>query len=103
MMRRWKQQLGGLLIALVGGGGTAWMWNTALKEGYFYPKASMLLPAFCVLGLGLMLFPGYKEERTARGEDITGLTGVRLITPRWWVILTLALAAGVVNYAMLSR
>ncbi len=101
-MRRWKQQLGGLLIALVGGGGTAWMWNTAVREGYFYPKASMLLPAFCVLGLGLMLFPGYKEERTARGEDITGLTGMRLITPRWWVILTLALAAGVTNYAIMS-
>lgn len=100
-MRRWKQQLGGLLIALVSGGGTAWMWYTALTEGYFYRKASMLLPAFCVLGLGLILFPGYKEERTARGENITGLTGVRLITPRWWVILTLALAAGVGNYAMM--
>jgi len=31
-MSRWKQQLGGLFIALIGAGFTAWTWRTALNE-----------------------------------------------------------------------
>ncbi len=83
MMPRWKQQLGGVLIALLGGGFTAWSWYTALNEGYFYRKASMLFPAFFILGVGSIIFPGYKEERIARGEDISEMKGWELITPRW--------------------
>ncbi len=83
MIPRWKQQLGGVLIALLGGGFTAWSWYTALNEGYFYRKASMLFPAFFILGVGLIIFPGYKEERIARGEDISEMKGWELITPRW--------------------
>ena len=101
-MPHWKQQVGGLLMALLGAGFTAWSWYTALNGGYFYPKASMLFPAFFVLGLGIIVFPGYKEERMARGEDISRLQGWRLITPRWWGILITALAAGGVNYLLLS-
>lgn len=98
---RWKQSLGGALIAIVGAGGTAWIWYIAQTEGYFYFKASTLMPAFMVLGLGLVIFPGYKEERIARGEDISGLSGIQLLTPRWWAILLLCLVAGIGNYALL--
>ena len=73
MIRRRRQQLGGLLIALLGAGLTTWTWCTPPNEGYFYRKASMLFPAFFVLGLALVLFPGYKEERLSRGEDLSGL------------------------------
>lgn len=99
---RWKQRLGGVLIAGIGGGGTAWVWHTALSEGYFYFKAGVLMPAFLVLGLGLVAVPGYKEERIGRGEDISGLSGVELLTPRWWAILAGALAAGVGNFLLLK-
>jgi drug/metabolite transporter (DMT)-like permease len=99
---RWKQQVGGLFIALLGAGFTGWSWYTAFYRGYFYPKTSMLFLAFCILGLGMIIFPGYKEERVARGEDISRLQGWKLITPRWWAILTLALAAGGANYVLLS-
>lgn len=102
MVPRWKQQLGGLLMALLGAGFTGWTWYTALYRGYFYPKASMLFPAVFVLGLGIIAFPGYKEERIARGEDISRLQGWRLITPRWWAILIVALLAGAANYFLLS-
>jgi len=101
-MPRWKQQLGGLFIALIGAGFTAWNWRTALNEGYYYLKASMIFPAFCVVGLGLILFPGYKEERIARGEDISGMNGRELITARWWAILVVALVMGFGNYFLLS-
>jgi len=102
MVSRWKQQLGGLLIALLGAGFTGWSWYTAVYKGYFYRKASMLFPAIMVLGLGIIIFPGYKEERTARGEDISRIQGWKLITPRWWAIIVIALVAGGVNYVLLS-
>ena len=101
MMPRRKQQSGGVLIALTGAGFTIWSWYTALYKGYFYNKAAMIFPAFCILGLGLILFPGYREERVLRGEDISLLKGMALLTMRWRVILFIALAAGGVNYLML--
>lgn len=98
----WKQRLGGMFIALVGGGFTAWGWYTALNEGHYYRNASIIFPAFFILGLGMILFPGYKEERIARGEDISTLSGMQLLTPRWWVILVVALVTGLGNCALLS-
>ena len=100
-MSRRKQALGGIIMALAGAGFTGWMWYTALYHGYFYIKSSFLFPAFFVIGMGLILFPGYKEERIARGEDISRLQGVKLITPRWWAILAVALIAGGLNYLLL--
>jgi hypothetical protein len=94
--------LGGFLFAVLGAGFTAWTLCTAPNEGYFYRKASMLFPAFFVVGVALVLFPGYKEERITRGEDISGMRGYQLITPRWWVILAVAFGAGVGNYILLS-
>jgi len=99
---RWKQQLGGVFIALIGIGFTLWEWQTALNAGYYYFKASIIFPSFTVIGLGLILFPGYKEERLARGEDISSLSGSQLITPRWWGILMAALLFGGANYLGLS-
>ena len=99
---RWKQRIGGIIIALIGGGGTWWIWHLARSEGYFYPKASVSMPAFCILGLAMMAIPGYKEERLQRGEDISQLSGTQLLTPRWWVVLVVALVAGVVNLLLLK-
>jgi hypothetical protein len=103
MGSRRKQQLGGLLIALLGAGFTGWTWYTALYQGYFYRKASMVFPAFFVLGLGMILFPGYKEERIGRGEDTSHMKGRKLITPRWWAILIIAFVAAGMNYLLLSH
>lgn len=99
---RWKQRLGGALIAAIGGGGTLWVWHVAQTEERIYLKASMALPAFLVLGLALIVIPGYKEERIARGEDISQLSGTGLLTPRWWAVLALALAAGIGNLLLLQ-
>jgi hypothetical protein len=67
------QRLAGLMIALVSAGFIAYTWHTALSEGEFSVKGSLSFPAILVLGLGLFLFPNYKDERLARGEDISGL------------------------------
>ena len=70
-------------------------------SGEVYLKASVLLPAFLVLGLVLVAVPGYKEERLARGEDLSGLSGVQLLTLRRWAVLVIALAVGVSNLLLL--
>ena len=98
---RWKQRLGGVLIAAIGGGGTLWVWHVARTEGYMYLKASLILPAFVVLGLAMIAIPGYKEEQLARGEDISHLSRAQLLTPRWWCVLVVALAAGLGNLLLL--
>jgi hypothetical protein len=99
---RGRQRLGGALIALLSGGFGAWTWYTALARGYYYPKAAMIFPAFLVIGLALLAIPGYREERIARGEDVSRLQGMQLITPRWWAVLALALAAGFGDWALLA-
>jgi hypothetical protein len=99
---RRTQRLGGAFMALLGAAFTAWTWYTAVAKGYFYLKAAAIFPAFLVIGAALIAFPGYREERLARGEDISRLEGMKLLTPRWRAILAIALAAGFGNYALLK-
>lgn len=94
---RGTQRLGGAFIALLSGAFVAWGWYTALTRGYFYRNAALVFPAFFVIGVALILIPGYREERLARGEDVSRLEGMRLITPRWWAVLGLAFAASFAN------
>jgi hypothetical protein len=75
MVPRWKQQVGGLLMALQGAGSTGWISHAASHQGYFYPQASMCFLAVFALRLGIVAFPGRKEERIARGENISRLQG----------------------------
>ena len=62
----------------------------------------MLFPACIVFGLGIIIFPGYREERIARGEDVTRLSGMKLVTLRWWIILIIAMMTGGLNWFLLS-
>ncbi|OFY65013.1 MAG: hypothetical protein A2V64_06235 [Bacteroidetes bacterium RBG_13_43_22] len=100
----WIQRLGGLFFMLLGGGFWVWGWYTAIYKGYYYLKTSMLFPAVFILGLGLLMFPGYKkeEERIAGSEDISVLSRIKLLPPRWRVILVVALIAGFGNYLIMS-
>ena len=102
MVARRGQLLAGLIIALLSAGLIGWNWYTALTRRFFYVKASVAFPALLVLGIGMMLFPSYRQERIARGEDLSRLQGWRLITVRWWVVILAALALGAADYVLLS-
>ena len=95
------QRMGGAFMALVGGGFTLWIWHTALSLGHFSAKGALVMPAFFVLGAALVVFPGYRQERLARGEDISRLSGWHLITTRWRTILAIALLSGIANFVLL--
>ena len=102
MGARQKERFGGLLIATIGAMLTIWNWHVAIYEGHFYVKAAIVGPTFTIIGLALVLFPGYKTERIDRGEDISQLTGIQLLTPRWWGILAISLGSGFINLAVLK-
>jgi hypothetical protein len=76
------ERLGGLFIAVAGGCATYYSWQAARHEEYFV-AAGAAGPAFVLIGLALVAFPGYKSERLARGESLEGLAGWALLTPRW--------------------
>jgi DNA-binding transcriptional LysR family regulator len=82
----------------------AWLaWSQATTDRAFSLKAALIGPAFVALGLGVALLPGYREERLARGEDISRLQGWRLITPRWWAVVAVGFALGAAWAWFLAR
>jgi len=97
MISRTLEKFCGLFIAIIGMTFTFWNWYLALHKGYFYLKLSFLGPCFFVFGVALILFPSYSQERIDRGEDITKLQGLALLTPRWWAVLVVGSVIGIGN------
>lgn len=102
MISRQKERFGGAFIATIGAVLTFVSWHSAIYEGSFSIKAGFGGPAFAILGIALLLFPGYQSERIARGEDISQLSGAQLLTPRWWGVLAVSLGSGLINLAVLK-
>ncbi len=101
-VKRSHQQIVGLVMALVCLILTVLVWRTALAEGYFHSSAAVIFPTFCVLGLGIMVFPDSKTERVSRGEDISQMEGRELITARWWMVIIVSLTFGFGNFLLLK-
>ena len=84
----------------IGAGFTIYRWYAAAHGSVEHTgRADAIFPAFAVLGAALVAIPGYRDERVARGEDISTLRGTALITPRWWSVLVVALAVAAINFA----
>lgn len=103
MTLKLKRLIGGpIMIAL--GLGLIWLTeDMAVQAGRVPVRGGAFGPAVVVLGLAMLVMPGYREERIARGEDISGLTGAKLITARWWAVLVVALAAGLGYLAFVAH
>ena len=103
MTNRFKQQLGGAVLALLGGEFTVWTWYHGPDEDPHFHKACVLFPAVFVVGIALILFPDYEAERRGSGQDTSSLRGWRLLTPRWWVVIVVGLALGFANDFYLAK
>jgi membrane-bound inhibitor of C-type lysozyme len=102
MVSRQKEQIGELVIAL-GGVLLTWLtWTSAFNEGSYLVKAAGFGPSAIVFGLALIIFPSYRRERVQKGEKVTPGYSFQIITPRWWAILVIALAAGLINLYVLN-
>lgn len=92
MTDRNKERIGGLTIFLLSFTLYAFNWYRILNNSYYYPKTLGIGAALSVIGLALVVFPSYRRERIERGENIEELSGLRLLTTRWRVVLAVALA-----------
>jgi hypothetical protein len=93
---RMRERIGGVLLFTLGAAMTILGWVDRVPV-----RAAVEFPPFAVFGIALLLIPGYRTERRARGEDVEALSGTALITPRWWIVLALALGAGGINAGLL--
>ena len=98
MNLRIKDIIGGILILLIAGALYFVNWYLIVNESRYYPKAMFIGATMMIVGLGLIIFGGYRTERINRGEDISSLSGLSLFTPRWWVIFVIAIAFGAANW-----
>ena len=98
MNDRTKEIIGGIFIFIVSSGLYFYDWHLIFTEQYYYPKALIFGGAMMIVGLALIIIPGYRTERKIRGENIDNLSGMQLLTPKWWAILVAALAFGLANW-----
>lgn len=96
------RRVAGVAMAAASGWMISQAWHQAGREGEFSLTAALLGPAFAVIGFGLVLFKGYRQERLERGEDISRLHGLTLLTPRWKGVLAVAIGAMLINFLLLK-
>jgi hypothetical protein len=96
------QRVAGLFFLALGGGITAWLWYTALNEGYYYVKAAALFPAFAVLGLFMMLFP-LDFDRLYAEHGVDKPDKLAHYPLSWKLGLVVAILAGLANWWAISR
>jgi hypothetical protein len=77
-------------------------WWLGTRERMMAPGIPFLASGMVIMGLGVAAFGNYKEERRRRGESLEGRSELQLLTPRWWALVVLWLASGVV-YAVVWR
>ena len=96
------QRLVGVLMLAVAAGFTAWVWYTALTEGYYYPKVATIFPIFGVVGLGMALFP-IDEDKLRAELGVEQIRSFRQLPLAWKVLLFVALVAGFGNWYALAQ
>ena len=100
MIPRAKERLGGAVLLALGVALTRYGWHVVATQGWFNVAGTWMGPACAAMGAALLAFPGYRSERAARGEDVDALQGLALLTPRWRVVLAVALALGALNHVL---
>jgi predicted histidine transporter YuiF (NhaC family) len=98
MNDRTNEIIGGIFIFTVSAGLYFYNWYLIENHDYYYPKAAFFGGLMMIVGLALILIPNYRAERKNRGENIDNLSGMQLLTPKWWAILAAALAFGIANW-----
>lgn len=98
MNDRTKEIIGGMFIFTVSAGLYFYNWYLIENHDYYYPKAAFFGGSMMIVGLALIFIPGYRTERKNRGENIDNLSGMQLLTTKWWAILVAALVFGIANW-----
>ena len=94
------QRILGLLLFIVGIAFTAWIWSRGINQNYIYINASMLFPAFMIMGLGLILFP-FDPEALREKWGVDRIESIGQVPGVWWVIIVVSILIGIGNYFVL--
>ncbi len=100
MKERWKEQLYGAFAVIVGTYLTYIVWNSAVNNES-YLSIGIAGPAFIIVGLALLIIPSYRLERIAKGEQPDQAQAVKMLTPKWWVVLGICLLSELLFYIAL--
>lgn len=103
MNHRLKDVIGGFIILVISAALYFGNWYLIINDGRYYPKAMFIGAMTMFVGLGLIIFGGYRTERIARGEDISQLNGLKLLTPKWWGILIVSLVFAFANWIYVAQ
>ena len=95
------QRLFGLLLFVLGLSLTLWFWFRGVNQDYIYINASMLFPAFMIMGIGFLAFPIDPQEMK-RKWGVEKIESVGQIPGIWWIIIALSILIGIGNYFVLS-
>lgn len=96
-----KQRVAGLFISVIGFGFTYWMWLTAIEDGTYRVFPSMVFPGFAIVGLGVMLFP-FNTQELKEKYGVEKPQNIKQWPPVWWVIVPVAIIAGLANRYVLD-
>ena len=95
------QRILGLILFVLGLSLTLWFWVRGVSQGYIYINASMLFPAFMVMGIGFLAFP--IDPRVMKEKwGVEKIESVGQIPGIWWVIIALSIVIGIGNYFILT-
>ena len=94
------QRIFGLLLFVVGIAFTAWIWSRGVDQNYIYINASMLFPAFMIMGLGLIMFP-FDPEALQEKWGVDKIESIGQVPGIWWVIIVVSILIGIGNYFVL--
>ena len=98
---RTRERIGGAFLLAIGLWLILYGWHVAAMRVWFNVVGAMMGPGAAVVGLALLLVPGYRIERAARGKNLDALEGWALLTPRWRMITLGGLALGLLNWLLM--
>ena len=95
-----SQRIFGSLLFFVGVAFTVWIWDKGINQNYIYINASMLFPAFMIMGLGLVLFP-FDAEMLQEKWGVDKIESIGQVPGIWWIIIVISILIGIGNYFIL--
>jgi len=95
-----SQRIFGSLLFLIGVVITLWIWDRGINQNYIYINASMLFPAFMIMGLGLVLFP-FDAETLQEKWGVDKIESIGQVPGIWWIIIVISILIGIGNYFIL--
>ncbi len=81
-------------------------WHTALTEGFYYQKASILIPAIALIFTYLSIYQQDAQDLRNRSKHLRSSSDQTMITPlpkKYIVLVAVSFMIGLLNLFLISR